>query len=117
MSRADLLSNPHLAQKLAKAQAELAGTVACRPGSHPHPRRLKKQAQYVDAIPEELSHGKKPKRKQGHARSRVKKDSVSKKRRSSAETIDSRSTVNAKGGEADAERAVYSGEEINEAGS
>jgi len=57
----DPLSNPFIANKLARAQAELAATV--RPGSVPHPRRVIKDAAKFSSFIDEPKPQRKPRRK------------------------------------------------------
>ncbi len=112
MSRPDLLSNPHLANKLAEAQAKLAGSVAGRPGSHPHPRRVIKDL--VDhegsltKVNEEL-YGKTPKPR--NKRRSKQKDKPVKTRKRPAEASDRRSVVDEAGGAADSGGGIHPGEE------
>jgi len=101
MSGRDLLNMPFLAEKLRKLQGGLAAGV--KPGSAPHPKRVLKEAARAN-------HGQETS-EPSHPRRRKRKDKAPTRRRGETKASSSRGVVDAAGGETDAERAVYSGEE------
>lgn len=127
MSRPDLINSPHLANKLAEAQAKLAGSVAGRPGSHPHPRRLLKQAgeqvppgngNIFEQTTRVTAKRVRQRRKKDEAapkprnkRRRKQKDKHPATRERPTEASDRGGVINEAGGEADTGRGIHQGKE------